>query len=74
MKDAYDPLNSFMAHLTGHHWITHGLTDVIVFVALGYIFMSTGTAARMNVDSLVRELVASVVIAGVGLAAWFVLV
>src|ERR1700722_8840398 len=42
VKDAYDPLNSFMASLTGHHWRTHGLADVIVFVALGYVLMRRG--------------------------------
>lgn len=34
IKDAYDPLNSFMAALTGHHWITHSLANVTLFFTL----------------------------------------
>src|SRR3954470_23490122 len=40
VKDAWDPLNTFMAQLTGHHWITHGLADVAVFLVLGYVLTS----------------------------------
>ncbi len=71
IKDAYDPLNSFMASLTGHHWITHGLADLAVFVVLGAVFMNTGTAERMSPENLVRLLVGAVVVAGLGLAGWF---
>ena len=72
IKDAYDPLNSFMASLTGHHWRTHGIVDVAVFVALGYLFMSRGF--RMDGTRLAILLAASVVVGGGGLALWFVLV
>jgi hypothetical protein len=71
VKDAYDPLNTAMADLTGHHWITHGLVDVAVFVVLGFVFMSTGLAERMKSDALVLRLTGAVIIAGLGLAAWF---
>jgi hypothetical protein len=71
-KDAYDPLNTAMAHLTGHHWITHGLADVIVFFALGGIFLSTGFAERISPNALTIRLVGAVILAGLGLAAWFV--
>jgi hypothetical protein len=73
VKDAYDPLNTAMAHLTGHHWITHGLVDIAVFVVLGFVFMSTGIARRIDPSRLVIELVGASVVAGLGLAAWFVL-
>ncbi len=71
IKDAYDPLNSAMASLTGHHWITHGLADVVLFVVLGAVFMITGAAERMSPHRLVSLLVGAVVIAGLGLAGWF---
>jgi len=72
VKDAYDPLNSFMASLTGHHWITHGLADVAVFVILGMIFMKRG----FSIDGmrLAVLLGGAVVVGGGGLALWFVLV
>lgn len=71
VKDAYDPLNSFMASLTGHHWITHGLADVILFVLLGWLFMSRGV--RVGGTTLVVAVAAAVMVGGGGLAAWFFL-
>lgn len=72
IKDAYEPLNAFMAHLGGHHWTTHGLADVALFFALGIVFMNTGVGERINPNRLIGGVVLSVVIAGVGLLAWFV--
>jgi hypothetical protein len=34
-KDVSAPLHDFMARLTGHHWITHGVVVIVVFLALG---------------------------------------
>lgn len=73
IKDAYDPLNEFMKSLTGHHWTTHGLVDIVLFFALGLIFMNTGGASRINPNRLVVILVGASVVAALGLAAWFVL-
>lgn len=73
VKDAYDPLNTFMAHLSGHHWTTHGIVDVVLFLVLGIFFMNTGTADRISPDRLVVTVAGAVVLAGLGLAAWFVL-
>lgn len=72
-KDAYAPLNSFMASLTGHHWITHGLADCVVFAGLGLIFMNTSVAEKINPGRLVAILVWSVAAASVGLLAWYLL-
>lgn len=74
IKDSYAPLNTFMAHLTGHHWITHGLTDVILFAVLGVIFINSGTADKISAKGLLITLVVAVVVAGTGLAGWFFLV
>jgi hypothetical protein len=72
VKDAYAPLNSFMASLSGHHWRTHGVVDVIVFLALGYLFMQRGF--RINGMTLAAILVGAIVVGGGGLALWFLLV
>jgi len=71
VKDAYEPLNAFMASLTGHHWRTHGIVDVVVFVALGYIFLASGF--RIGGARLAALLAGAVIVAGGGLALWFVL-
>jgi len=72
IKDAYDPLNSFMASLTGHHWITHGLADIAVFLVVGAILMQR----HVSIDGtkLAVMVAGAVVAGGGGLALWFVLV
>jgi membrane-bound metal-dependent hydrolase YbcI (DUF457 family) len=71
VKDAYDPLNNFMASLTGHHWITHSLVDIAVFVGLGFLFLSRGTV--LNGMNLVVAIVVACIVGGGGLALWFIL-
>ena len=73
VKDAYEPLNAFMKAVSGHHWTTHGLTDVALFLILGIVFMNTGVADRINPNRLVVTVVGASLLAGLGLAAWFVL-
>ena len=73
VKDSVPALNTFMASLTGHHWTTHSLFDLIVFVGLGLVFMKTGTAERMDGMTLVKVLIGSAVLGGLGLLAWFLI-
>jgi hypothetical protein len=72
VKDAYDPLNSFMASLSGHHWTTHGLTDVAVFVIVGSLLMKRHIS--MDGTKLAALVAGAAVLGGGGLALWFVLV
>jgi hypothetical protein len=37
LKELNEGLVTFMKNLTVHHWVTHGIFDVIVFVALGLL-------------------------------------
>jgi uncharacterized membrane protein SirB2 len=73
-KDAYAPLKAFMKSLTGHDWTTHGLADLLLFVALGFIFMKLRVAERINAGRLIAFLISAAAIAGLGLALWFAFV
>lgn len=73
IKDAYAPLNSFMASLTGHHWRTHGLADVILFLVLGWVFMSRGDHARRLTERSAVTLGTAAVLSCAALGLWFVL-
>ena len=72
IKDAYDPLNSLMASLTGHHWITHGLADIAVFVIAGLVLMWRDFS--MDGTRLACLVAAAAIVGGAGLALWFVFV
>jgi hypothetical protein len=71
IKDAFDPLNDFMALLTGHHWITHGLIDVAVFVVVGSVLLRRGY--RVSGNRLALGVAVAAVVGGGGLMLWFVL-
>jgi hypothetical protein len=70
-KDAYAPLKVFMKSLTGHDWTTHGLVDLLLFVGLGFIFMHTKVAEKIDPNRLIGVLIGAVGIAALGLALWY---
>mgnify|MGYP000063637865 CR=1 FL=1 len=72
IKDSYPPLNAFMTSLTGHHWRTHGLADVILFVLLGFLFMAQNKPADGMTNKLVINVTAATIGAGALLSLWFV--
>ena len=58
-KEFSGQLHKFMASLTGHHWTTHGIIDVVLVVVLGLIFMNTnllGDWLRVKFDPQLRQL------------------
>ena len=70
-KDAWAPLKLFMRSLTGQDWTTHGLVDVLLFVGLGFIFMKSRLAEKIDPAGLIRGFVAAVTVATFGLALWY---
>ncbi len=73
-KDIYLSLNDFMKSVAGHHWTTHGLVDLVLFIGLGLIFTSTRVGEKMPPSRLVATLTGAVAIATLGLALWFAFV
>jgi hypothetical protein len=72
VEDAVEPVEHAMASLTGNHWVSHGLTDVVLFVALGLILARRRAAA--DGAALARRVAGAAVAAAIGLVFWFALV
>ncbi|HVW10962.1 MAG TPA: hypothetical protein VHC90_20390 [Bryobacteraceae bacterium] len=70
-KDAWAPLKTYMGLLTGHHWVTHGIADLIVFFGTGLIFLRSPAVTRMNLDRAASILIWCVAASGLGLLAWY---
>ncbi len=68
-KDAYAPLNHFMDSILGHNWTTQGAADLLLFIALGFIFTKMEFTARMNATPV---LIGSVAASALGLFFWYV--
>lgn len=71
VKDASEPLHDFMARLTGHHWITHGIVVLAVFLILGWVLARTDAVRRIGDTRLVEWLIGSTVVGGGAVAIWF---
>jgi hypothetical protein len=72
LEDAFDALSDGMAALTGHHWITHGLATLLVFVAVGLMSSRRGRIVRGF--ALARAVAGAAILGSAGLALWFVFV
>jgi hypothetical protein len=70
-KDAYAPLNGWLKSIAGHHWTTHGLIDLVLFVALGLIFTNSRIARSFNSAHVAFLLAASVLVGSLGLGIWY---
>jgi len=73
IKDVYDPLNRFMALLFGHHWITHGIFDIFVFIAVGIFMMRSNVVAKINPTTLIGLIYLSALVSITFLVGWFFL-
>lgn len=71
IKEEYHPLNVYMKSLTGHHWITHGIAVIAVFLVLGFLFSRMGSVQRMRASTLTTTLIATAVIFGLGIFGYF---
>ena len=71
IKDSWPALNSFMASLTGHHWRTHGLADVILFVLLGWFFTTRGIPGGKLTTNSAITVSGAAIIASAALGLWF---
>lgn len=71
LKEASHPFKSFMVLLTGHHWITHGLVVLAVFLVLGWVFTARGIPAQGLDQRLAVMIAGAILVGGAGLLAGF---
>jgi hypothetical protein len=49
-----------MAGMTGHHWTTHGIVIVVLFLVLGFIF--SGKQPSLNARGVMKGTIATTII------------
>lgn len=64
VKETNEPLLAWMKGATSHHWITHGLIDVVLFVVLGVLLSKAGggKGLAMKPGGVAGAIVAAVVV------------
>ncbi|HUV49691.1 MAG TPA: hypothetical protein VMW78_01550 [Anaerolineae bacterium] len=63
-----------MAALTGHHWITHGLFDIVLFAVLGWALsrFNNGQGLKISTNAMIGSIVASVLVSGLLIAGFYI--
>ena len=47
-KETYAPLKDWMKSLSGHHWTTHGIFVIVLFIILGFILSKTNLDEKID--------------------------
>ena len=70
LKEMSEGVHAAMAKLTGHHWVTHSIFIVLLFIVLGWIFgrLNEGKGLQLPVNRLITAILAGVVIGGLIIA------
>jgi hypothetical protein len=60
----------WMKRITGHHWVTHGLFILILFVVIGWLLAKAngGQVVKMTANRLIIMFVTGVVLGGLIIA------
>ncbi|OPY79423.1 MAG: hypothetical protein A4E70_02158 [Syntrophus sp. PtaU1.Bin005] len=72
-KELTPSFKKAMADATGHHWITHGMIILGLFVILGFVFSGTIKPAYRVAEKLSQMILLSVVIGGGLITAFYLL-
>lgn len=65
---------AWMKAATGHHWITHGIIDIVLFVALGWALSmpNSGQGLKISANALIGNIVAATLISGLLIAGFYI--
>jgi uncharacterized membrane protein len=73
-KEKSKGVNGWMQRMTGHHWTTHVVIVLLVFLALGFIFAQANRQGeKKNSGDRLAKIVVAGVVAGVLIIAGFYL-
>ncbi len=61
-KETAPPFKAWMAALTTHHWVTHGVFVVVGFIVLGFAFSQTDLQKKFDGDNLSNYIIGSVIL------------
>ena len=61
LKETNGGLKDWMASLTGHHWVTHGIFTIVLFFILGYVFSKMDIQAKFTAQKLTSTVIWSTV-------------
>ena len=70
-KETYAPLKAWMKSLSGHHWTTHGIFVIVLFIVLGYILSKADLEKKIDADKTSGMVIAGTVLGGLIIVGFF---
>ena len=70
-KETYAPLKDWMKSLFGHHWTTHGIFVIALFVVLGYALSKADLAKKINATTASGLVIAGTLLGGMIIVGFF---
>ena len=71
LKESNEGVHGLLVAITGHHWVTHGLLNVIVFVVLGAMLSRRDMSLKGN--TLITTIVGATILSGLIISGYFIL-
>ncbi len=72
LKESSESVHGLLVAMTGHHWVSHGLLDIITFLALGFMLSRMGGGIRMTGNALITTVVGATVVSGLIITGYFI--
>jgi hypothetical protein len=75
IKESSKSVMAWMAALTGHHWVTHGVFVIVAFVVLGWLFSRAngGRGIQIPASRLIGLVIGGVVVGGALIAGFYLI-
>lgn len=74
LKEEVPAVNAAMKAALGHHWITHSVLVVLVFLILGAWFSRSNYFRDLGGKTLSIFIVGATILGGLGLVIWFIFI
>ncbi len=75
LKEKSEATMNLMKTATGHHWITHGITVLVVFVVLGFVLamLCPNAATKSDLNRIAVAVVVATIVSGLIIAGFSLL-
>jgi membrane-bound metal-dependent hydrolase YbcI (DUF457 family) len=72
-KESYQGLKIWMKAFSGHHWITHSILVIVLFLLLGFLLMPLLSRRQINLNVVSVMMVMGTLISGFIIAGFYLL-
>jgi len=72
LSELYEPLKTFLADVSGHHWVTKGIFSIIIFAILYFLLSKVYSDHLENIGKETFGVVLAVIIGGFSIFLFYI--